>query len=111
MRRRAASEEDFPSDREEVEGCIYFADVFNFAVLIFGGMEEASVLELLAPSYSLLAINLLKQLGQGFGLLLTLNIGHKLDDSGIFLGDLHSSRIRVKKLKTEELITLFLVVV
>ena len=60
MRRRAASEENFPSDREEVKGCIYTADIFNFAVLILRGMEKASVLELLAPSNSLLAINLLK---------------------------------------------------
>ena len=56
-------------------------------------MEQASVLELLAPSNSLLAINLLKKLGQGFGLFLTLDISYKLNYSSIFLGDLYGSRI------------------
>ena len=96
MWRRAASEKDFPSDREEVEGCFHTADVFDFAVLIFGGMEQARFFELLSPRNSFLAVNLLKQLGQGFGLFLTLNISYKLNYSGIFLGDLYSSRIGVK---------------
>ena len=106
MRRWAAGEEDLPSDREEVQGCIHSADIFNFAVLILGGMEQASVQELLAPGDSLFAINLLEQLGEGLGLLFAFDVGDKLDDSSIFLGDLHGSRIRVEQLDTEELVTL-----
>ena len=78
-----------------MEGCIHTADVFDFTVLILRGMEQASVLELLAPSNSLLAINLLKQLGQCFGLFLTLNICYKLNYGSIFLGDLYGSRISI----------------
>jgi hypothetical protein len=59
-------------------------------------VEHARFFELLAPSNSLFAVNLLKQLGQGFGLFLTLNIGYKLNYGGIFLGDLYGSRIGVK---------------
>jgi len=59
-------------------------------------MEHAGFFELLAPSNSLLTVDLLKQLGQGLGLFLTLNIGYKLNYGGIFLGDLYGSRVSVK---------------
>jgi len=59
-------------------------------------MEHAGFFELLAPSNSLLTVDLLKQLGQGFGLFLTLNICYKLNYGGIFLGDLYGSRVSVK---------------
>jgi len=55
-------------------------------------MEHASFFELLAPGNSLLAVNLLEQLSQSFGLFLTLNIGYKLNYSSIFLRDLNGSR-------------------
>ena len=104
VRGRAAREEHFPTDGEDVQESVHARDVFNFAVLILGGVQFARVLELLAPGNLFFVIDAFQQLVKRLSLLLLLNISCDLDDGGVFLGDLDSDWIGVVELETEDFV-------
>jgi hypothetical protein len=70
-------------------------------------VEEAGILELLAPGDVLFLVNSLEQLLECLGVLFSLGIGDDLNHAGVLFADFHGGGLSVENLDTEDLVTSF----